>query len=124
MENAVEALKNGDAEKFGRLMIESHRSLRDNYEVTGKELDVLVEEALKVPGVMGSRMTGGGFGGCTVAVVRNDCIENYKEKKKAARHEMSRTNMFNDDIDMSRIGQSKQIKKKDISDISDDIFVE
>ena len=48
----------------------------------------------------------------------------YKEKKKAARHEMSRANMFNDDVDMSRIGQTKQVKKKDISDISDDIFVE
>ena len=75
--DAIEALKAGDAEKCGRLMIESHRSLRDNYEVTGKELDVLVEEALKVPGVMGSRMTGGGFGGCTVSLMKREAVETF-----------------------------------------------
>ena len=75
--DAIKALKESDAEKFGRLMIESHRSLRDNYEVTGKELDVLVEEALKVPGVMGSRMTGGGFGGCTITLLKREAIEMF-----------------------------------------------
>lgn len=75
--DAIEALKASDIAKFGRLMIESHRSLRDNYEVTGKELDVLVEEALKVPGVLGSRMTGGGFGGCTVTLMKREAIEMF-----------------------------------------------
>lgn len=75
--DAIEALKASDIAKFGRLMIESHRSLRDNYEVTGKELDVLVEEALKVPGVLGSRMTGGGFGGCTVSLMKREAIEMF-----------------------------------------------
>ena len=75
--DAIEALKASDAEKFGRLMVESHRSLRDNYEVTGRELDVLVEEALKVPGVMGSRMTGGGFGGCTITLLKREAVEMF-----------------------------------------------
>ena len=75
--DAIKALKESDAEKFGKLMIESHRSLRDNYEVSGKELDVLVEEALKVPGVMGSRMTGGGFGGCTITLLKREAIEMF-----------------------------------------------
>ena len=75
--DAMEALKAGDMARFGRLMIESHRSLRDNYEVTGRELDTLVEEALKVPGVLGSRMTGGGFGGCTVTLMKREAIEHF-----------------------------------------------
>lgn len=75
--DALEALKNRDAARFGQLMTESHRSLKDNYEVTGKELDVLVEEALKVPGVLGSRMTGGGFGGCTVSLMKREAVEMF-----------------------------------------------
>ena len=75
--DAIDALVEADADKFGKLMIESHRSLRDNYEVTGKELDVLVEEALKIPGVMGSRMTGGGFGGCTITLLKREAIETF-----------------------------------------------
>ena len=75
--DALQALKDYDAERFGQLMTESHRSLRDNYEVTGKELDVLVEEALKVPGVLGSRMTGGGFGGCTVSLMKREAVEMF-----------------------------------------------
>ncbi|KAB0793858.1 hypothetical protein PPYR_13478 [Photinus pyralis] len=66
---AAEALKEGNYKQFGRLMIESHNSLRDDYEVSCPELDSLVELALKVDGVLGSRMTGGGFGGCTVTMV-------------------------------------------------------
>ncbi len=69
---AIHALKKGDLEHFGRLMYESHASLRDNYEVTGTELDTLVEEAARIPGVIGSRMTGAGFGGCTVSLVAKD----------------------------------------------------
>ncbi len=69
---AIHALKKGDLEHFGSLMYESHASLRDNYEVTGTELDTLVEEAARIPGVIGSRMTGAGFGGCTVSLVAKD----------------------------------------------------
>ncbi len=76
---AVEALKKNDVKLFGELMNASHVSLRDDYEVTGVELDTLVEEAWKVPGVIGSRMTGAGFGGCTVSIVENSAIDNFIE---------------------------------------------
>ena len=72
---AVSALQANDIEEFGRLMNASHVSLRDDYEVTGIELDTLVEEAWKVPGVIGSRMTGAGFGGCTVSLVKEEEID-------------------------------------------------
>lgn len=74
---AVEALKQGDIAQFGELMNASHVSLRDDYEVTGIELDTLVEEAWKVDGVIGSRMTGAGFGGCTVSIVKTEAIDNF-----------------------------------------------
>ncbi|MDO4513296.1 MAG: galactokinase [Lachnospiraceae bacterium] len=76
---AVEALEAGDVELFGQLMNASHVSLRDDYEVTGIELDTLVEEAWKIEGVIGSRMTGAGFGGCTVSIVKNEAIEKFVE---------------------------------------------
>ena len=74
---AVEALQNNDVALFGGLMNASHVSLRDDYEVTGIELDTLVEEAWKVDGVIGSRMTGAGFGGCTVSIVKDEAVENF-----------------------------------------------
>ena len=74
---AVEALKNNDVKLFGQLMNASHVSLRDDYEVTGIELDTLVEEAWKVDGVIGSRMTGAGFGGCTVSIVEDKAIDTF-----------------------------------------------
>jgi galactokinase len=74
---AVEELNAGNIQKFGQLMNASHNSLRDDYEVTGYELDTLVEEARKIPGVLGSRMTGAGFGGCTVSLVPENEIENF-----------------------------------------------
>ncbi len=77
---AVEALKNNDVELFGKLMNESHISLQYDYEVTGVELDTLVEEAWKVDGVIGSRMTGAGFGGCTVSIVKDDAIDAFIEQ--------------------------------------------
>ena len=77
---AVEALKNNDVALFGQLMNASHVSLRDDYEVTGKELDTLVEEAWRVEGVIGSRMTGAGFGGCTVSIVKEDAIDTFIEE--------------------------------------------
>ena len=58
----------------------SHESLRDDYEVTGKELDTLVDAARKIPGVIGSRMTGAGFGGCTVSIVKDESIDEFIEK--------------------------------------------
>lgn len=81
---AVKALKNNDIELFGKLMNESHVSLRDDYEVTGEELDTLVEEAWKIDGVIGSRMTGAGFGGCTVSIVKDEAVDDFIEKVGAA----------------------------------------
>ena len=77
---AVSALQANDIEEFGRLMNASHVSLRDDYEVTGIELDTLVEEAWKVPGVIGSRMTGAGFGGCTVSLVKEEDIDLFTRR--------------------------------------------
>jgi len=81
---AVEALKADNVELFGQLMNASHLSLRDDYEVTGIELDTLVEEAWKIEGVIGSRMTGAGFGGCTVSIVKDEAIDTFIEKVGAA----------------------------------------
>lgn len=77
---AVEALKNNDLKLFGELMNASHVSLRDDYQVSCDEIDVLVEEAWKIEGVIGSRITGGGFGGCTVSIVKDEAVETFKEK--------------------------------------------
>ncbi len=74
---AVELLRAGDVEGFGKLMNASHVSLRDDYEVTGIELDTLAEESWKVDGVVGARMTGAGFGGCAVAIVRDGAVDGY-----------------------------------------------
>ena len=74
---AVEALNAGDVAEFGKLMNASHVSLRDDYEVTGRELDTLVEAAWKCDGVIGSRMTGAGFGGCTVSIVKTDAVDSF-----------------------------------------------
>lgn len=75
---AVDALKNGDINLFGELMNQSHVSLRDDYDVSCKEIDVLVDAAWSVPGVIGSRITGGGFGGCTVSIVKEEAIDTFK----------------------------------------------
>jgi len=82
--DAVKALKAGDLVKFGKLMNASHVSLRDDYEVTGLQLDTMAEEAWKIDGVIGSRMTGGGFGGCTVSLVKDEAIDTFIEKVGAA----------------------------------------
>ena len=76
---AGEALEKGDLDEFGRLMAESHRSLRDDYEVSSRELDLMVEFARRVEGVYGARMTGGGFGGCTVNLVAVERVEEFRE---------------------------------------------
>ena len=77
---AVEALKENNLKLFGELMNASHVSLRDDYQVSCDEIDVLVEEAWKVDGVIGSRITGGGFGGCTVSIVKDEAVESFQEK--------------------------------------------
>lgn len=84
---AVAALQANDIALFGQLMNASHVSLRDDYEVTGIELDTLVEEAWKVEGVIGSRMTGAGFGGCTVSIVKDEAIDSFIEKVGTAYEE-------------------------------------
>ncbi|MDR0982115.1 MAG: galactokinase [Culturomica sp.] len=77
---SIDALKTGDLVTFGKLMNESHRSLKEDYEVTCKELDTLAEESQKSAGVLGSRMTGGGFGGCTVTLIEEDKVDEFIEK--------------------------------------------
>jgi galactokinase len=74
---AIESLRKNDLARFGKLMVESHNSLKEDYEVSCFELDTLVEEALKVKGVLGSRMTGAGFGGCTVSLVHKNNTDNF-----------------------------------------------
>ncbi|HEV8245170.1 MAG TPA: galactokinase, partial [Polyangiaceae bacterium] len=81
---AVKALRTGQLAEFGRLMVESHRSLEGDYEVSCPELDVAVDSALAVPGVYGARMTGGGFGGCVVVLVENASIEPLTQAVEAA----------------------------------------
>ena len=81
---SAKALKSGDLTRFGMLMNESHRSLRDDYEVSCDELDFLAETAQSINGVYGSRMTGGGFGGCTVSLLERSAVEEFTEKIKNA----------------------------------------
>lgn len=77
--DAVTALKAGDIERFGKLINQSHISLRDDYDVSCEEIDILVDLAWKIPGVLGSRITGGGFGGCTVSIVKDESIDTFIE---------------------------------------------
>ena len=77
---AAELLEAGDLEGFGRLMAESHASMRDDFEISCPEMDILVDLALAQEGVYGSRMTGGGFGGCSVSVVSSDAAEDFMAK--------------------------------------------
>lgn len=77
---AIDALNSGNLVEFGKLMNASHVSLRDLYEVSCEELDTLVDSALSIDGVLGSRMTGAGFGGCTVSLVKDDCVDTFIEK--------------------------------------------
>ncbi len=98
---AVEALQKGDVELFGKLMNESHVSLRDDYEVTGIELDTLAEESWKVDGVIGARMTGAGFGGCAVSIVKDEAVDRYIEQVGAA---YSRKIGYNADFYVVEIG--------------------
>jgi galactokinase len=76
---ATMALQRGDLTAFGKLMLDSHRSLRDDFEVSCSELDLMVKLAEHVEGVYGTRMTGGGFGGCTIAFVESHRIEGFQQ---------------------------------------------
>jgi galactokinase len=80
---AADALRDRDLQTFGRLMCESHASLRDDYEVSCKELDVMVDLANQIDGVFGARMTGGGFGGCTINLVKTDAVDDFKKEIEA-----------------------------------------
>jgi galactokinase len=80
VQKAASAFETGDAEQFGQLMYESHTSLRNDYEVSCQELDLLVELAASYPGVYGARMTGGGFGGCTVNLVLDESVSTFQER--------------------------------------------
>ena len=92
---AVRALRENDIETFGKLMNASHVSLRDDYETSCPEVDVLVDEAWKIPGVIGSRITGGGFGGCTVSIVKDASVDEFKEKlTKAYEEKVGKTPEF------------------------------
>ncbi|MBP3950171.1 galactokinase [Bacillus suaedae] len=82
--DALEKLKQGDLEQFGQLINQSHISLQQDYEVTGIELDTLVEAAWKQEGVLGARMTGAGFGGCAIAITQKDQVESFKENVNEA----------------------------------------
>jgi galactokinase len=84
---AAEALRNGDLAEFGKLMKQSHESLRDDYEVSSRELDVMVEVALAQKGVIGARMTGGGFGGCTVNIVQRKALDEFSGNVSRLYHE-------------------------------------
>jgi len=81
---AADALRTADLNALGGLMADSHRSLRDDYEVSAPELDLLVDSASRTPGVVGARMTGGGFGGCTVNLVRNEAVPEFRTRVATA----------------------------------------
>ena len=85
-QEAIRALNAGNLNALGRLMRESHRSLRDDYEVSCRELDLMVEIAAELPGVIGARMTGGGFGGCTINLVESSAVDAFKQKVAAKYH--------------------------------------
>lgn len=90
VKNSMEMLKNNDIRIFGALMTSSHLSLENDYEVTGLHLDTLVHEALKIEGCIGARMTGAGFGGCAIALVNEEMVEEFKEKVSIAYEEVTK----------------------------------
>lgn len=101
VKKAIAALEKNDIEEFGALMNASHISLRDDYEVTGIELDTLVESAWNQSGTIGARMTGAGFGGCAIAIVRNDDIEDFTA---AVRREYTQAIGYEPDFYIASIG--------------------
>ena len=87
--DSVEALRQGDVRKFGMLMNASHRSMRDDFEISREEMDQIVEIAQAQPGCLGARMTGGGFGGCAVALVENEMVMAFISNVSAAYKKIS-----------------------------------
>lgn len=85
--DAAAALEQGNLNRLDELMAESHRSLREDYDVSSPELDLMVDLAKQAPGICGARMTGGGFGGCTVNLVRSDSVQAFQDKVAAGYHE-------------------------------------
>jgi galactokinase len=83
VKSAVEAFHRGDTAALGRLLQDSHRSLRDDYEVSCRELDLMVEIAVAQPGLIGARMTGGGFGGCTINLVNSAAVTDFRRNVAA-----------------------------------------
>ncbi len=110
--DAVEAIQNGDYERMGQLMYESHASMRDDFEISCKELDILVEEARKIGiagGVYGSRMTGGGFGGCTVSLIQTSKMDSIME---TIRTNYKAATGINPDLFVTRPAQGAHIIQK------------
>lgn len=103
---AVNALKENDLEKLGKLMCESHQSLKEDYEVTGPELDIIVEAAMAQEGVYGARMTGAGFGGCAIAIVKKSKIDTFIQNVKKIYKENSE---YYADIYMVEIGNGTRV---------------
>ncbi|MEA2102439.1 MAG: galactokinase [Thermodesulfobacteriota bacterium] len=93
--SSIEMLKRNDLAGFGHLLNASHLSLKEDFEVTGEYLDALVDEAIKVDGCLGARMTGAGFGGCAIALVQKEAIEGFKaEVTKGYREKTCKTPEF------------------------------
>lgn len=103
---AVTALKENNLERFGELMCESHKSLKEDYEVTGYELDTIVDAAMQQEGVYGARMTGAGFGGCAIAIVKKSKIDTFIQNVKKIYKENSE---YYADVYMVEIGNGPQI---------------
>lgn len=102
---AYECLNKGELKEFGKLLVESHNSLRDLYEVTGKELDTIVEESLKVSGCIGARMTGAGFGGCAIAIVKKSEVDSFMNR---IRENYSKLIGYEPSFYLSGIGQGTE----------------
>ena len=105
VKRAFDCLNSGDLEQFGQLLVESHNSLRDLYEVTGVELDTIVEEAIKADGCIGARMTGAGFGGCAIAVVDKNKVDGFISSVKKGYFEKIG---YEPDFYLSGIGEGTQ----------------
>ena len=103
---AVTALKENNLEKFGELMCESHKSLKEDYEVTGYELDTIVDAAMQQEGVYGARMTGAGFGGCAIALVKKSKMDAFIQNVKKIYKENSE---YYADVYMVEIGNGPQV---------------
>ncbi len=104
----VQALREENFSAFGKLMVESHRSLKNDYEVSCAELDLLVDLALKQEGVLGARMTGAGFGGCTVNLLKRDYIDAFK---KSVKNEYKKITGINPDIYVTRPAEGAKVIK-------------